>query len=159
MPGISTPRRVFVVMPFGLCNAPSTFQRLMDRVLKGLKNKNVVVYLDDVNVFSRTWEEHLKHLREVFERFRKSGLRLNIKKCFFAQPSLSFLGFIVSEKGVQTDQSKVEKMVNFPAPTNTTQLRGFLGLVGYYRQFIADFSKVAHPLNLLLRKGKSQRAL
>jgi hypothetical protein len=126
----------------------------MDIVLKGLKRKFVVVYLDDVNVYSNTWEEHLEHLRTVFERFRKAGLRLNMKKCFFAQSSLSFLGFIVSENGIQTDPAKIDKMVNFPEPTNTSLLRGFLGTVGYYRQFIKDFSKIAHPLNLLLRKGK-----
>jgi hypothetical protein len=140
----------FNVMPFGLTNAPATFQRMMNIVLKDLRRTCVVVYLDDVSVHSPTWEQHLLDLRAVFERLRKAGLRLNIGKCAFCQPELPFLGYIISRDGVRTDPAKIEKMANFPEPKDTTELKRFLGLVGFYRQFIEGFSKIAFPLNYLL---------
>ena len=142
----------FLVMPFGLCNAPATFQRLMDDVLEGILWKFVVVYLDDLNVYSTTFEQHLEHLRIVFERLKKAGLKLNPEKCFFAKKELTFLGYLISSEGIHTDPAKIDKVKNFPIPKNLTQLRGFLGLASYYRRFIKDFSKIANPLNKLLRK-------
>ena len=106
----------FTVMPFGLTNAPATFQRLMDKVLQQERKTCVVVFIDDINVHSPSWEQHLLDLRKVFERLRAAGLCLNIKKCKFCQPELSFLGYVVSRDGVATDPAKVEKMVNFPVP-------------------------------------------
>lgn len=145
----------FTVMPFGLCNAPATFQRLMDEVLRDLLWDFVVVYLDDLNVFSRTYAEHLKHLRAVFDRLRQAGLKLNPEKCKFVSPELIFLGHVIDKQGVRTDPDKIEKVKNFPVPKNLTQLRGFLGLASYYRRFIKDFSKIASPLNKLLKKDVS----
>ena len=123
----------FNVMPFGLCNAPATFQRLMNQVYKGIAYKYVVVYLDDTNVFSRTFDDHIKHLREVFTRIRKAGLKLNIEKCNFWMKRLPFLGHIIEEKGISPDPDKIIAVQNIQPPQNVTQLRSFLGLAGYYR--------------------------
>lgn len=142
----------FTVMPFGLTNAPATFQRLMTHVLKGLNGKNVVVFIDDLCVFSRSWEEHLVHLRAVFDRLRKAGLRLNIAKSHFARPEQKFLGFIVSKDGVKTDPQKVKAMKEFPTPRNLTQLRSFLGTTNFYRRFIQNYSALVLPLIRLTRK-------
>ena len=103
----------FTVMPFGLCNAPATFQRLMDEVLQDLLWKFVVVYLDDLNIYSRTFDEHLEHLRIVFDRLRKAGLKLNPEKCKFVTAELSFLGHIISKDGIRTDPDKIEKVKYF----------------------------------------------
>jgi hypothetical protein len=143
----------FIVMPFGLCNAPATFQRLMNDVLEDLLWKFVVVYLDDINVHSTSFDQHLEHLRIVFTRLKEAGLKLNPEKCFFLKPELSFLGYVVGKNGIHTNPSKIEKVKNFPVSNNLTQLRRFLGLASYYRRFIKDFSKIANPLNKLLRKG------
>jgi hypothetical protein len=145
----------FTVMPFGLCNAPATFQRLMDDVLQDLLWDFVVVYLDDLNIFSRTFEEHLTHLRTVFDRLKQAGLKLNPEMCRFVSPELTFLGHVIDKQGIRTDPDKIEKVKNFPEPKNLTQLRGFLGLASYYRRFIKDFSKIAGPLNKLLKKNIS----
>jgi Reverse transcriptase (RNA-dependent DNA polymerase) len=133
----------FNVMPFGLCNAPATFQRLMDRVYQDIAWKFVVVYLDDTIVYSKSFDEHLEHLRETFIRIRQAGLRLNLEKCNFWMQSLPFLGHIVTSIGIAPDPQKIEAVQKIQPPKTVTQLRSFLGLVGYYRQFIRDFSKIA----------------
>src|SRR5947207_603078 len=143
----------FKVMPFGLCNAPATFQRLMNTVLDGLLWKFVVVYLDDLNIYSTTFPQHLDHLCIVLCRLREAGLKLNPEKCFFMKQELAFLGYIISPAGIRTDPAKIDKVKNFPIPQNVSQLRGFLGLASYYRRFIKNFSRIAHPLNQLLRKN------
>jgi hypothetical protein len=142
----------FTVMPFGLTNAPATFQRLMDQVLNDMSYQGVIVYLDDINIYSETFDEHLTKLKEVFKRLRAAGLKLGPDKCHFLQSKLEFLGHIVSGEGIMADPAKVEKVKNFPVPITRTQVRGFLGLASYYRKFIKDFSKIAQPLNHLLRK-------
>ena len=142
----------FNVMPFGLCNAPATFQRLMDHVYKGIAWKFVVVYLDDTIVYSKTFNEHLTHLQKVFNRIRQAGLRLNIDKCTFWMHQLPFLGHLISARGIAPDPQKVEAVQRIQPPKNLTALRSFLGLVGYYRQFILNFSSIARPLNSLLQK-------
>jgi Reverse transcriptase (RNA-dependent DNA polymerase)/RNase H-like domain found in reverse transcriptase/Spumavirus aspartic protease (A9) len=143
----------FNVMPFGLSNAPGTFQRLMDSVLGNSLWKHVMVFLDDLNIFSRTFDEHLQHLEDVFQRIEKAGLRINPDKCHFCTQSLQFLGHIITNKGILPDDSKVEAVKNYPVPQNLTQLRAFLGLASYYRRFIKDFSKISTPLYELLKKN------
>src|SRR5581483_1613593 len=142
----------FKVMPFGLCNAPATFQRTMDYVLRDIRNEFVMVYLDDVIIYSKTFEEHMIHIKEVFNRIREANLRLKAEKCCFAEKELQFLGHVVGQEGVKPDPEKIEKVVNYPSPTNLRDLRGALGLFSYYRRFIENFSQVAEPLYELLKK-------
>ena len=142
----------FKVMPFGLCNAPATFQQTMDKVLKGIKDLFVMVYLDDVIIYSKTFNEHLKHIEEVLDRIREANLRLKAEKCTFAADKLQFLGHVVGKEGVKPDPEKVDKIVNYSVPKNIRELRGILGLFSYYRRFIKDFSKKADSLYELLKK-------
>ena len=142
----------FAVMPFGLCNAPATFQRLMETVLAGLARNACMVYLDDILVLGATLEEHLQNLAQVFDRLRKAGLQLKPTKCHPAQKEIAYLGFIVTDKGVAADQQKIEAVRSYPTPTNLKHLRSFLGLASYYRRFIAIFAKIANPLHTLTRK-------
>ena len=128
-------------MPFGLCNAPATFQRLMSKVLKGLVNEKCMVYLDDLLVMGRSFAEHLQNLQEVLERLREANLRLKPKKCHF-----TYLGYIVSESGISADKSKVEAVTSFPIPKSVKQLQSFLGLASYYRP------EIAGPLFALTKK-------
>jgi len=144
----------FTVMPFGLTNAPPTFQRLMDKVFRDLKNTCVAVYMDDVNIHSPTWEQHLLDLRQAFLRIRAANLRLNIPKCHFAKPKVVFLGFVVTKEGVHTDPAKVEHMVNLKIPKDVHELRSLLGTFSFYRRFIPNFAKEAQPLNWLLKKNR-----
>jgi len=130
------------VMPFGLTNAPATFQRLMDSVFAGLKWKSVLVYMDDVLVFSRDFKDHLKDLRETFERIRESKLTLKPNKCSFLKRSIKFLGHIVTEKGITPDPEKIQAIMKMKTPTNVKELRSFLGIAGYYRKFIPNFAKI-----------------
>ena len=141
-----------LVMNFGLCNAPATFQRLMDKILRPFINKFVVVYLDDITIYSKIFEEHCNHLQAVFNKLQEANLKLNIEKCFFFLNELKFLGHIIGKDGIKPDDEKIEKVKNFPIPTNIRQIRGFLGLASYYRKFIKEFSRIAKPLNLLLQK-------
>ena len=139
----------FKVMPFGLTNAPATFQRLMDVVLRGLTLDSCLVYLDDVLVHSRTFEEHLCHLRAVFERLRKAGLKLRTEKCQFVRSEVPYLGHIVSAEGIATDPTKVDKVRNWPNPRTKTEVRSFINFAGYYRRFVPGFSTIAAPLHNL----------
>jgi hypothetical protein len=142
----------FNVMPFGLHNAPSTFQRAMQEVLRGLNWKFVLCYLDDVIIFSSSFEEHLGHLRQVLDRLRIAGLKLQPKKCTFGQREVKYLGHIVGNDGVATDPAKLQIVRDYPTPTKVTEVRSFLGFVGYYRKYIKDFCKIAEPLTNLTRK-------
>ena len=136
----------WTVMPFGLCNAPSTFARLMELVLKGLHWKICLIYLDDVIVMGRTFEEELERLKEVFERLARAGLKLKPKNCFLFQKRVSYLGHVVTEEGIAADPEKVEQVRTWPTPENSTEVKSFLGLASYYRRFIPDFSTIAKPL-------------
>ena len=136
----------YVTMPFGLCNAPGTFQRLMERVLHGLVWKYVVVYLDDVVIFSRTHEEHIKHLTEVFHRFEQFNLKLKPRKCEMFRPKVKYLGHVVSAAGVATDPGLIDKVKAWEPPRTQKEVRAFLGLAGYYRAYVPDFGVVAEPL-------------
>jgi len=143
----------FTRMPFGLCNAPSTFQRLMQMVLAGLEWKFCFVYIDDILVCSRTFKEHIAHLRLVLERLLKANLKLKLTKCCFLRKLVRYLGHLISRQGISPDPAKTSKVKNFPAPTDVTKLRQFLGLASYYRRFIPNFAKVSGPLHALTKKG------
>ena len=142
-------------MPFGLCNAPATFQRLMQRVLSGLEYKCCFVYLDDVLVVSKSFPDHLSHLREVFGRLKSAGLRLKPKKCDLLRDKVQFLGHVVSAAGIEPDPATTEKIEKFPKPTDATSVRRFLGLASYYRRFVPRFSVLSAPLNQLTKKDAS----
>jgi len=144
----------FNVMPFGLTNAPATFQRLMNTVFREYIDKFIVVYIDDTTIYSKTFEEHLIHLRMTFDKLRQAGLKVQPDKCHFGKTSLPFLGYIIGKDGIKPDPAKVEKVQNFPAPTNLTELRGFVGLASYYRRFIINFAKIASPLHKLFHKDQ-----
>ena len=142
----------FSRLPFGLCNAPATFSRLMDNVFSGLSWEVCLYYLDDIIVFSRGWQEHLDRLRMVFSRLREANLCLAPRNCTLAKSSVIFLGHHVSEDGLRPDPRLLDSIRKIPIPTTVTQVRSFLGLVGYYYRFIKGFSKIAAPLNRLLEK-------
>ena len=137
----------FTVMPFGLCNAPATFQRLMERVLAGLSRERCIVYLDDILVMGTTFEEHIANLRAVFSRLAKAGL------CKLVCREVDFLGYVISSGEIATDPKKVSAVAEFPKPTDLRAVRAFLGLTSYYRRFVPGFSRVAQPLYALTRKN------
>lgn len=143
----------FKVMPFGLCNAPATFERLMERILEGLQWKTALVYLDDVIVFGGSFEEELDRLEGVFQRLRQASLKLSPKKCELFRQEVPFLGHVVSRGGVKTDPQKVKAVQEWPVPRNLTEVRSFLGLCTYYRRFVKDFACIATPLHHLSKKG------
>ena len=140
-------------MPFGLCNAGATFSRLMEYILSGLQWETCVVYLDDIIVFSRSFEEHISRLEAVFARICKAGLKISPKKCFIFQKQVSFLGHVVNAEGISPDPKKIEAITSWPTPTNVKDVRSFLGTCSYYRKFIKDFGTIARPLHRLTEKS------
>lgn len=143
----------FNVMPFGLTNAPATFQRLMNRVAGRIKS--VIVYIDDLLIFSESWKDHMDTLREIFKALREFGLKLKADKCRFGCEEIRFLGFIIDSEGCKTDPDKIQSIKSFPLPRTQTELRRFLGLANYYRKFIKDFASTAAPLYELTGKKSS----
>ena len=140
------------VLPFGLTSAPATFERLMERVLSGLQWKSLLLYLDDVIVFSASFDDHLTRLTTVLDRFRSANLKLKPTKCTLLQSEVKYLGHVVSSKGVRTDPEKVQAVQNWPTPRCQNEVRQFLGFVGYYRKFCPDYATIAKPLSRLTAK-------
>ena len=140
------------VLPFGLTSAPATFERLMEKVLKGLQWQTLLLYLDDVIVFSKDFESHLERLAEVCQRFRSAQLKLRPEKCQLFQREVHYLGHVVSQHGVATDPAKIAAVRDWKTPRCTQEVKSFLGFVGYYRRFCPDFATIARPLNILSSK-------
>ena len=141
------------VMPFGLCNAPATFERLMETVLSGLHWQVCLIYLDDIIIFGRTFNEMISNLDTVLQRFVKSGLKLKPSKCQLFCKEVEFLGHIINENEVHTDPKKIACIADWPTPSSVKEVRSFLGLCSYYRRFIADYSHLAKPLTRLTEKN------
>lgn len=143
----------FTRMPFGLCNGPATFQRLMDRVLGEAKWSYCMCYLDDIVIYSRTFEEHLAHVADVLERVRAAGMTLNPAKAQLAQTRVQLLGFTLGEGSIEPDREKLRAILDFPAPKDVRGLRRFLGMANFYRSFIPSCARVQAPLSKLLGKS------
>lgn len=142
----------FVTMPFGLSNAPGFWQRFVDSVLGQDLEPFVFVYLDDIIIVTQTFQQHIKVLKEIFKRLKEAKLTLNKDKCKFCRPELKYLGYIVSEKGLQVDPGKVKAIVDLPAPRNQKEVRQFCGTAGWYRRFILNYATRMYPLTVLLKK-------
>jgi hypothetical protein len=144
-------------MPFGLKNAPTTFMRLMDDVLRPFTNSFVVVYLDDILIFSRTWEEHMWHIQQVLRTLRQHKLYANLEKCSFGMNKVQYLGYIIDEHGVYVDPANIQVICDCPFPTTLTELQIFLGLANVYRWFVLGFSHIAWALNQGTKGGGSSK--
>jgi transposase InsO family protein len=147
----------WVVMPFGLCNAPATFQRLMNQVLRPYIDKFVCVYLDDLLIYSKTVEEHKEHIRLVMEALQNAKLQINTRKCDWGMKKISYLGFIVTPNGLQPDPQKVAAVKDWPIPRTQRDVRAFLGLAGYFRRFIDQFAAKTIALTDLTQEGVDVR--
>lgn len=151
-------------MPFGLTNSPATYQRLMENILAYLNLKVCCVFIDDVIIFGRTFEEHLHNIQLVFNKIKEATLKIDPSKCQFFKRKVKFIGHIVSERGIEIDTEKTDKVVNWPKPRTPEDVRRFLGFVGYYRRFIENFSRICRPLTDLMpsplkkkTKGKNRQ--
>lgn len=140
-------------MPFGLTNAPSTFMRLMNHVLCAFIGKFVVVYLDDILIYSKFLHDHASHLHSVLEVLRKEKLYANLKKCTFCTDKLVFLGFVVSAKGIEVDEEKIKAIQEWPTASNVSNVRSFHGLASFYKRFVKDFSTITALLAGVIKKN------
>lgn len=144
----------FLRMPMGLKNAPSTFQRVMDNVLRGLQNVICLVYLDDIIVFSTSLQEHMVNLEKVFQRLSESNFKIQLDKSEFLKLETAYLGHVISNEGIKPNPDKIAAVKKYPLPKTPKQIKQFLGLLGYYRKFIPDFARITKPLTQCLKKGK-----
>lgn len=143
----------FLRMPMGLKNSPSTFQRVMDNVLRDLQNTICLVYLDDIIVFSTSLQEHMVNLQKVFQRLRESNFKIQLDKSEFLKLETAYLGHIISKDGIKPNPDKISAIQNYPLPKTATEIKRFLGLLGYYRKFIPDFARITKPMTQCLKKG------
>ena len=143
----------YLVMPFGLKNAPAIFQHFINNVLEDILGKFAFCYIDNIIIFSPDLETHYKHLIEVLTRLRKAALYTKLEKCEFCVPYLDFLGHRIYSDGILMDPKEVSSILEWPAPTDIKQLQSFLGLANYYRRFIPGFAALTHPLHSLLKKN------
>jgi hypothetical protein len=140
-------------MSFGLTNSPTTFMRLMDDVLRPFTNSCVVVYLDDILIFNRTWVEHMRHIQQVLSTLRQHKLYANLEKCSFGMNMGQYLGYIVDEHGVHVDLANIQVIHDWPSPTTLTELQSFLGLVNFYLWFVLGLSHLAWALSQVTKGG------
>ena len=140
-------------MPFGLSNAQSTYMRLMNEVLKPFIGRFVVVYFDDILVYSRNDETHVDHLRQIFDALRAQKLYAKLEKCVFFVDRVVFLGYVISRDGIMVDESKVESIKSWPKPKSITEVRSFHGLASFYRRFVPHFSSITAPITECMKKG------
>jgi hypothetical protein len=154
----------WLVMSFGLCNAPTNFMRVMNDVFRPFLDDFVIVYLDDILVFKGTWDEHVKHVKQVLDTLQREKLYVKMSKCEFCKTALVYLGHIVGGGQLKIDPSKIEVIVKWPEPKSVTEIRSFLGAVQYWRRFIPKFSFIAAPLHALTNvkntfqlEGKQQK--
>ena len=139
----------FNVTPYGLCNAGASYQRMIDITLSGLQSDRILAYMDDIVIFSKTFEGHLENLEQIFQRLRSSGISLKLSKCVFASEQVNFLGFSLSREGIKPQSRLTDAIEQFQCPSNKKELKGFLGLAGFYRAFIPNFANISQPLNEL----------
>jgi hypothetical protein len=144
----------FTVMSFGLTNAPAYFINLMNKVFMEYLDRFVVVFIDDILIYSKNESDHEQHLRLVLQKLRDNQLYAKFNKCEFWIDKVPFLGHIISNGGIAVDPAKVKEIMEWRVPTTVTEIRSFLGLAGYYRRFIEGFSKIAKPMTSLLEKGR-----
>jgi hypothetical protein len=142
----------FLVLPFGLCNTPAAFQVLMNDVLRPFLRHFVLVFFDDILIYSASWADHLRHLQAVFTILQQHRLFVKHSKCAFGERSIAYLGHVISDAGVAMDPAKVQAVSAWPQPRSARAVRGFLGLAGYYRKFVQDYGSIAAPLTALLKK-------
>jgi Reverse transcriptase (RNA-dependent DNA polymerase)/RNase H-like domain found in reverse transcriptase len=145
----------YLVMPMGLCNAPATFQTLMNEIFYDCIDEVLVVYMDDLQVFSKNEEDHLKHLNTVLRRLKEHELYVSTNKCVFMSTEMEFLSYIVGGEGLRMDPTKIKIIEDWPRPESVTEVRSFLGLVQFFRFFISRFSEIAAPLTNLTKKNNS----
>jgi len=144
----------YVVMPFGVTNAPTVFIDYMNRIFRPFLDKFVIVFIDNILIYSKTHEEHAEHLRLVLGVLRERQLYAKLSKCEFWMSEVQFLGHVISTKGIAVDPTKVEVVVKWESPKSATEIRSFVWLAGYYRRFIEGFSKIVAPLTLLTQKNQ-----
>jgi hypothetical protein len=140
-------------MPFGLTNAPSTFMRMMNHVLRTFIGKFIVVYFDDILIYSKEFDEHMDHLRQVLDVLRKESLYANLKRCDFYMDKIIFLGYVVSVKGIEMEKTKIKAIQEWPTPKSITEVRSFHGLASFYRRFVKDFSTITSSLTEIIKKS------